>query len=221
MEMILMNNLTKLDAIQLRFQKDIGELNNKRKELLISKLNEVFDGYDSELEKVLLFFDLDNEDEQTPSDNREFSQGLVVSSKGLTFLLSASNPDKFNFTFIKSTLKTIFDALLLETNEVGLIVELVKTHELGENESAMDSSLSFINSKVSFNDVQGVGLRLFVDNENFTGEYKIEPYLDNLNEIFVNYQLKMKDFIAIEEIEKIIDMLVNDLIARTDMILLK
>lgn len=221
MEMILMNNLTKLDAIQLRFQKDIGELNNKRKELLISKLNEVFDGYDSELEKVLLFFDLDNEDEQTPSDNREFSQGLVVSSKGLTFLLSASNPDKFNFTFIKSTLKTIFDALLLETNEVGLIVELVKTHELGENESAMDSSLSFINSKVSFNDVQGVGLRLFVDNENFTGEYKIEPYLDNPNEIFVNYQLKMKDFIAIEEIEKIIDMLVNDLIARTDMILLK
>lgn len=216
-----MNNLTKLDAIQLRFQKDIGELNNKRKELLISKLNEVFDGYDSELEKVLLFFDLDNEDEQTPSDNREFSQGLVVSSKGLTFLLSASNPDKFNFTFIKSTLKTIFDALLLETNEVGLIVELVKTHELGENESAMDSSLSFINSKVSFNDVQGVGLRLFVDNENFTGEYKIEPYLDNPNEIFVNYQLKMKDFIAIEEIEKIIDMLVNDLIARTDMILLK
>jgi hypothetical protein len=214
MEWVTMMNI---EAMQIRIVKNLGEINEKRKEKLSDLLSTYFPKYKSD-ENFLFFYDPvevnENEDEHEHSDGTEVNQGIIIFPNGVNFLLS-NNSKPLN---VSEILRNIFDILLLEPRQLGLLTEIIAKVEA--KNSSFDESLNFLTQNVSFADVKGVGLNLFVDNDQFKGELKVEPYFENPKEFFVSFKVKLKEDFDLENLTNILENFKNELNARVQFLLL-
>ena len=207
------------EAIQLKFTKDIGELNKKRADIISAAIAHYYQEKDEDINDSLFFYDLTTKpDEELLEDGaKSIENGLIISPKSLTFLISLNQQHENAYKLVYEIIVKVFDTLLLETSNVGFFAEVLgKYYITGDT---LEHSLRFMPEGINFSDAQGVGLRIFVDNETYTGEYKVEPLVKDTDYYFTEMQVKYKDFINIDDLTNILIKLESDIEERTNIIL--
>jgi hypothetical protein len=207
-----------IEALQVRILKNLGELNSKR----IDSINEKIASYYKRVDKSensLFFFDPTEEE----PDNKEeivLNNGLMISEKEITFLLSAEQANKDRFSFLEEIVTKVYDILLLEPKGLEIIAEVIGKSEMADEESSFVKSLSLMPSNISFSDVMGVGTRLFIDNEKFKGELKLEPLVEDEKYFYSNLKAKFKEPINVGDISNSLEFLEQELKARVSVLVL-
>ena len=109
-----------------------------------------------------------------------------------------------DFAKAQKILEETFNALLLDQN--GRCSILIVSREKSKTGSAMNETASFLNDfeniKKDWNDLAGVGLRLFEKHENDVWEFKIEPFLGDDSFYHVECLANKNEEISMGEIVK-------------------
>lgn len=179
-----------LEALQIKIIKDIGELNSKRTDILQKILSKYYTYFDN-VEDTLIFYETDEEADQKNQEQQEFTEGLIITSNDINFLLSMKEP-KIQVRDLEAILNEIFETLLLEPNDLRIVSEIILTKEV-EGE-ALATSLRLLPENLKVDDVQGVGMRLLINNDKYRGELTFEPLIrEKDNEFYINFKLGIKN----------------------------
>ncbi len=179
-----------LEALQIKIIKDIGELNSKRTDILQKILSKYYTYFDN-VEDTLIFYETDEEADQKNQEQQEFTEGLIITSNDINFLLSMKE-SKIQVRDLEAILNEIFETLLLEPNDLRIVSEIILTKEV-EGE-ALATSLRLLPENLKVDDVQGVGMRLLINNDKYRGELTFEPLIrEKDNEFYINFKLGIKN----------------------------
>lgn len=125
-----------------------------------------------------------------------------------------------DFTVLRKFAQVVFDAFLLE-DKANVVLNYTGLLNV---ENAMIRSLNIVsgvneaitNNKI--NGINGIGLRFFYNEEGFTGDLKIEPYVQDVNQFFVELEVSSQigeNILGIEDIflaaEKFFNKFTNEL----------
>lgn len=192
-----------LEALQVKILKDIGEINSRRTDLLTKLLSKYYKEVDA-MDEALFFYTLDEESRDKGEEDMEFSEGLIITSNNINFLLSKD--EKIELHDVKEILNEIFEALLLEPTDMKLISEMILITNV--ETKALTHSLNNISDKARFDDVQGASINLMIDNDKFKGEFAVEPLIRKKeNQFYSNYKVRFKDTVELEHLtDEIIQM---------------
>ncbi|MCP9282044.1 hypothetical protein [Bacillus wiedmannii] len=193
-----MNNL---DALQLMITKDLGELNDKRKELLVEKLGTYYKNSDSQAPKQLLFMYNSPEEEQDEEGRINVSDGLIISSEEITFLKSSGGENVIDVKSIESIVKQIVNVLLLDEDKLGISMELV--HNLSVEGNSSEKSLEIFGS-FGIPNVKATGVNLLVQEMDYNSEFTVRPLVEKADEFVCIEKVKYKNEMSVEDLESVI-----------------
>ncbi|WP_433948134.1 hypothetical protein [Bacillus tropicus] len=208
--------MTKLDGLQLTINKDLGELNNKRKELLIEGLKEYYQHHDSNAPEGLLFMynSLETEVEED-DDNIAVSDGLIITSNEITFLKASEKTKIVDVTVVTPIVKHILSSLLLDEDKLGISLEI--THNISIEGSATEKSLELF-STFGINNVKAIGTNFLIDEMNYTSQFTIRPDVKEDPEFICSEKLNYKKDIALEDLGDVIASIIEQFHAREEAI---
>ncbi|PHA00904.1 hypothetical protein COE51_06225 [Bacillus pseudomycoides] len=213
--------MTKLDAFQLTINKDLGELNNKRKELLVKELSGYYEHHDPDAPEGIMFMynSLENNDEefqQVDDERIVVSDGLVISSDEITFLKSAEDKKIIDITSITSIVKQVVNTLLLDEDKLGISMEL--RHSISIEGSAPEKSLELF-STFGINNVKAVGANFLIDEMDYASQFSIKPVVKIEKEFVCTERINYKTDIALEDLEGVITNAIEQFHSREDAVI--
>ncbi|UUW40206.1 hypothetical protein phageB13_20 [Bacillus phage B13] len=207
-----MNNL---DALQLVITKDLGELNDKRKELLVEKLGTYYKNCDSQSPKQLLFMYNSPEDEQDEDGRINISDGLIISAEEITFLKSAEGENAIDVKSIESIVKQIVNVLLLDEDKLGISMELI--HNLSVEGNSSEKSLEIFGS-FGIPNVKAAGINLLVQEMDYNSEFTVRPLVQQADEFVCIEKVKYKNEMSVEDLESVIIKAIGEFYDRVQII---
>jgi|GEM_PF-5509285 len=208
--------MIELNGINVKLTKDIGEINTKRKEAITNILEGRFEKIADTPDNFLILYDPAEEKES--SNNVAMRNGIAIDDDSLSFFISENVNEKLESGIITEIADMIFDTLLVEKNNLEIVTDFVASYSA--KGSSFEKSLElFCPNGISFPDVKGMGLRFFVDNEKYYGEYKIEPYVNTPENFFINEEVMLKNKIPLTELNEYLVEVKNDIVSRTRLLL--
>lgn len=195
----------KIIGIKLNFLKNIGDMSDKKIELFIKEFSNEFPGKDNIPMGLILSKNIDS----------STVKSLFLVQNQVTYSVEGDNaqPDFYN---AKSYVKRIFDKLYLDYKcsivcNYTCLVESDDISELLKNK--IDIQLKDIQ------EIQGVGIKIFLNNDLYTGNFVFEPFLRDTRYMFCSLELQIIKSNSLNEIvkeaEKIFNDMFNDLITQS------
>lgn len=185
------------NIVRITVPYNIGNLNEKKIDVLINKLNENGMQVSARVNSPNgVIFVLD-----------EGKDNLILSSDQFTFISTIGN-NEFKWSEKKGKIKVVLDTFLIDDS-------LKYVFNLEGNSDAEDSHKESCDNYLQNNsgdvpkDTFGVGYRYLIKNEDFQGEYKVEPMINDKSKWYYQLILNTNNNEtvehAIENIEKEIE----------------
>lgn len=208
-----MNNL---DALQLMITKDLGELNNKRKELLLKKLGDYYKNHDSQAPGKILFMYNSPEDEQDEDGRINVSDGLIIASDEITFLKSVEGENAIDVKSIESIVKQIVNVLLLDEDKLRISMELV--HNISIEGNSAEKSLEMFGT-FGIPNVKATGVNLLVQEMNYNSEFTMRPLVKKTDEFVCIEKTRYINEISVGDLESVIVKAIEEFNGRKQIII--
>lgn len=172
-------------SFKLNFLKNIGEMSEKKSEMLIENFYKEFPVKNEIPEGFIL-----------TKQGSKLIKSLLITPNQITY---SQDGDKLqmNFDEPKTFVKTVYDKLYLNYRCNG-IYSFSCLIDGGKCSSTLKSKLD-----LDTKDVQGIGIKVFLDNENYAGVFSFEPYLRDLDKCFCSLELQYKKQLDINELIRI------------------
>jgi hypothetical protein len=162
----------------------IGDLSNKK----IEKLHEELKSFLPIVNRLQFGYIFANE---------ETGMFLVILDKQV-ILETRGSEEKFNRNQVHEIIKIVFDVLLLD-EETQVILDVIGT--VKDVKSTFNKSLAFINNiNDNMDEIYGVGYKLFIKNEEYIGELRIEPLVKDDTYFYIEYIMSSKGKNKLERI---------------------
>ncbi|WP_373845440.1 hypothetical protein [Clostridium sp.] len=172
----------KILSFKINFLKNIGEMSEKKIELFTKEFREEFPIKNEIPQGIILAKKDDN-----------LIKALLISPNQVTYSQEGDNVN-LNFNEAKGIIKNIYDKLYLS----------YKCNSIYNFSCIIDGGkhLNLLKNKINLNveGIQGIGIKIFLDNENYTGTFLFEPYIKNLDKCFCVLELQHKHQFSINEI---------------------
>ncbi|MDG5856015.1 hypothetical protein [Clostridium beijerinckii] len=171
-------------GFKITFIKNIGEISEQ-------KIKMLFDEFDDKL-----------------PDKNIIPEGIILSNNvaGLvqsllvtptqTAYSEEGNIKDIDFEKPKSIIKNICDKLYLNDN-LGVLYNFTCLIDGKEHSNMLKNKLDM---DLNMDSIKGVGIRVFLDNENYSGIFSFEPYLRSLDKYFCSLELQLKKQASINEV---------------------
>lgn len=170
--------------IKITLMKLIGDLSNKK----IEKLHEELKSFLPIVNRLQFGYIFANE---------ETGMFLVILDKQV-ILETRGSEEKFNRNQVHEIIKIVFDVLLLD-EETQVILDVIGT--VKDVKSTFNKSLAFINNiNDNMDEIYGVGYKLFIKNEEYIGELRIEPLVKDDTYFYIEYIMSSKGKNKLERI---------------------
>lgn len=195
----------KLIAFKLSFLKNIGDISEKRIEIINKEFSGEFPIKNNIPTGLLLAKNIDS----------VTVKSLFVLPTQVTYSIEGENTQK-SFYEAKSFAKRVFDKLFFDYKcnlvcNYTCLVEAEGISELLKNK--MDIRLK--NEK----EIQGIGIKIFLNNDDYTGNFIFEPYVRDLKYMYCNLELQILNISGVsetvKEAEKIFDDVFDDLVVQS------
>lgn len=208
-----MNNL---DALQLVITKDLGELNDKRKGLLLEKLGEYYKNHDSQAPEKILFMYNSPEDEHDEDGRINVSDGLIIASDEITFLKSVEGENAIDVKSIETIVKQIVNVLLLDEDKLSISMELV--HNISIEGNSAEKSLEMFGT-FGIPNVKATGVNLLVQEMNYNSEFTMRPLVKKADEFVCIEKMRYINEISVGDLETVIVKAIEEFNGRKQIII--
>jgi hypothetical protein len=141
----------------------------------------------------------------------EFEQVFVTQAH-----ITLAVKDSPDYAKLERIAQKIFDCLLLD---VQAVVSYDLIGLMPASGSASESSFSFINPEKdsaikSISSINAVGLRFFYEFDSLKGEFKVEPFVRDPSQYFLQLILGTQTTIALHEVFERFDVVYHDFVGR-------
>lgn len=208
-----MNNL---DALQLMITKDLGELNDKRKGLLLEKLGDYYQNHDPQAPEKILFMYNSPEDEQDEDGRINVSDGLIIASDEITFLKSVEGENAIDVKSIETIVKQIVNVLLLDEDKLSISMELV--HNISIEGNSAEKSLEMFGT-FGVPNVKATGINLLVQEMNYNSEFTMRPLVKKTDEFVCIEKTRYINEISVGDLESVIVKAIEEFNGRKQIII--
>ncbi|MFA2817262.1 hypothetical protein AB1I91_26815 [Bacillus paranthracis] len=208
-----MNNL---DALQLVITKDLGELNDKRKGLLLEKLGGYYTNHDPQAPEKILFMYNSPEDEEDEDGRINVSDGLIITSDDITFLKSVEGEKAIDVKRIESIVKQIVNVLLLDEDKLSISMELV--HNISIEGNSAEKSLEMFGT-FGIPNVKATGVNLLVQEMDYNSEFTLRPLVKKTDEFVCIEKTRYINEISVGDLESVIVKAIEEFNGRKQIII--
>ncbi|KXI85137.1 hypothetical protein ACS47_24240 [Bacillus cereus] len=208
-----MNNL---DALQLMITKDLGELNDKRKGLLLEKLGDYYKNHDPQAPETILFMYNSPKEEQDEEGRINVSDGLIITSDEITFLKSVEGENAIDVKSIESIVKQIVNVLLLDEDKLSISMELV--HNISIEGNSAEKSLEMFGT-FGIPNVKATGVNLLVQEMDYNSEFTLRPLVKQANEFVCIEKTRYINEISVGDLESVIVKAIEEFNGRKQVII--
>ncbi len=208
-----MNNL---DALQLMITKDLGELNDKRKGLLLEKLGDYYKNHDPQAPETILFMYNSPKEEQDEEGRINVSDGLIITSDEITFLKSVEGENAIDVKSIESIVKQIVNVLLLDEDKLSISMELV--HNISIEGNSAEKSLEMFGT-FGIPNVKATGVNLLVQEMDYNSEVTLRPLVKQANEFVCIEKTRYINEISVGDLESVIVKAIEEFNGRKQVII--
>lgn len=178
----------KITGIKLNFIKNIGDMSEKKIELFIKEFSDEFPGKNNIANGLLL----------TKNIGNATVKSLFLVQNQVTYGIEGENVEP-NFYEPENFAKRIFDKLYLDykCTVVCNYSCLVKSDDIFESlKNKMDFKLK------DDEKIQGVGFKIFINNDLYTGNFVFEPFLRDEKYMFCSLEIQIIKVSSLKEIVK-------------------
>lgn len=178
----------KLISFKINFLKNIGEMSEKKEEMITKKLISNFP-IKQPIPGGIVY---------NKSINSTTNKSLFVLQNQVTYSIEGDNVET-NFHEAKNFAKKVFDILYLDYKCLGICnyTALIEDNGVFENfRNKLDINLDGNETSA----IQGVGIKLFIDNTEYTGNFVFEPLIRDTRFIFCSLDLQFKNISGVNNI---------------------
>lgn len=163
------------NTVRITVPYNMGKLNEKKMDILTEQLNK--NGFTVNAR-------INSPDGAAVFILCQGKDNLILASNQFTYINSIED-NKFDWESLEKKIKLILDTLLID-DDLKYVFNFEGDSE-AENSHEESRKQYIENNKSISEDIFGVGYRFLIKNENFEGEYKIEPMINDKKKYY--YQL--------------------------------
>lgn len=173
----------KITSAKISFLKNIGEISDKRIELFTNKFKNEFPIINN-IPGGIIFSKQDNNSVKS----------LLIASNQITYSQDGQNID-FQFTEVKGLIKEVYDTIYIGYKNCIGIYDFVCLTDEEKHYNSLKNKI-----QLDIKNVKAVGIKVFLDDKDYSGWFAFEPYMKNLKRYFCNFELQSKNQSDVGEI---------------------
>jgi hypothetical protein len=196
----------KIIGFKINYLKNIGEMSEQRSEMLVKEFANDFPGRNNNIPMGLLL---------SKSIDSTTVKTLFIAPTQVTYSIDGENAHE-DFFESKNVVRRIFDKLYLghKCNGVCNYTCII------EEKDILEQLKNKINIKLKdTNESQKIGFKVLIKNEDYVGNFILEPYAKDAKYLFCLLELEMIKALSVNDItkeaEKIFQNVLDDLINQT------